>query len=145
MIKNKSALSSVGHTSANFFDYIWIKFLMFFLTWYGLPPYPRCGVSLNPPLPSLYLFIWADSAGPQVPRAGLHHLYGLHVPVRRIWSASPGAQRDNITNEQDEMSLAGGHPLSESDWKSDPEKRRIFACIRPNSILSISIFVTGSR
>ena len=33
VVKNKSALASVSHTSANLVDYVWIKFLMFFVTW----------------------------------------------------------------------------------------------------------------
>jgi hypothetical protein len=38
VVKNKSALASVSHTSANLVDYVWIKFLMFFVTWCGHKP-----------------------------------------------------------------------------------------------------------
>ncbi len=39
VIKNKSTLASVFHTPHNFYDYIWIKFLMFILTSYPVLVY----------------------------------------------------------------------------------------------------------
>jgi hypothetical protein len=39
VVKNKSALASMSHTSTNLVDYVWIKFLMFFVTWYATGPH----------------------------------------------------------------------------------------------------------
>ncbi len=64
VVKNKSALASVSHTSANLVDYVSIKFLMFFVTWCCAPSSPRNRTDARHHHSPLPLFLCACRALP---------------------------------------------------------------------------------